>query len=162
MLNSLMPNERKQLNKSHWAVPLTDAIQEVGPISTRRRTEKGLLGFAVKFPHAMFSAGLCRQGRTNRGKLYCPLFSTSLNLLLRFSQFATTRKLNFRSEETKQPCSVTGIASSRGRHLKWVKQATESICIPLFGSSCSRRDADTVCSECKTSPWPNDPENHFL
>lgn len=41
MLNSLMPNERKQQNKSPiiLAEPLTDAIQEVGPISTSRHTE---------------------------------------------------------------------------------------------------------------------------
>lgn len=41
MTNSLMPNERKQQNKSYisLAVPLTDAIQEVSPISTSRRTE---------------------------------------------------------------------------------------------------------------------------
>lgn len=51
MLNSLMPNERKQQNKSHisLAVPLTDAIQEVSPISTCRHTEKPCC-FTVKFP----------------------------------------------------------------------------------------------------------------
>lgn len=41
MLNSLMPNERKQQNKSQvsLAAPLTDAIQEVSPISTTRHTQ---------------------------------------------------------------------------------------------------------------------------
>lgn len=41
MLNSLMPNDRKQLNKSciSLAVPWTDAIQEVSPISSSRHTE---------------------------------------------------------------------------------------------------------------------------
>lgn len=41
MLNSPMPNEKKQQNKSCilLAVPLTDAIQEVSPISTSRHTE---------------------------------------------------------------------------------------------------------------------------
>lgn len=46
-----MPSERKQLNKSHISVtaPLTDAIQEVSPISTTRHTES-----TVKFSYPAY------------------------------------------------------------------------------------------------------------
>lgn len=43
-------------------------------------------------------------------------------------------------------------------HIKWVKQATECICIPVFGSAAQRRCWHGFCSKCKTSPWPNDPK----
>lgn len=47
MTNSLMPNERKQLNKSYISlvVPLTDAIQEVGPISRLAESPASQLAF---------------------------------------------------------------------------------------------------------------------
>ena len=60
MLNSLVPNERKQQNKSHisLAVPLTDAIQEVSPISTSRHTESPAV-LTVRFSCPVFFVMLC-------------------------------------------------------------------------------------------------------
>ena len=54
MLNSLMPNERKQ-NKSHIALTalLTDAIQEVSPISTTRHNQS-----TVKISYPVFQCYL--------------------------------------------------------------------------------------------------------
>lgn len=59
MLNSLVPNEKKQLNKSHisLAVPLTDAIQEVGPISSQKATLCSLC-------HVLYKAVLLRERAT--------------------------------------------------------------------------------------------------
>lgn len=65
MLNSLMPNERKQQNKSHisLAVPLRDAIQEVSPISSCRHTES----------HAVFPVSCSLQGCVVEGVNYTVL-----------------------------------------------------------------------------------------
>lgn len=81
MLNSLMPNERKQLNKSHilLAVSLTVAIQEVGPISTSRHTESPAVSHShvPPYPYVLYKALLLRKKIC---KLYCPLFSVSFSL----------------------------------------------------------------------------------
>lgn len=62
MLNSLVPNERKQQNKSHisLAAPLTDAIQEVSPISATRHTQRAQLSFPILPTSALCNARLLR------------------------------------------------------------------------------------------------------
>lgn len=114
-LSSPMPNERKQLNKSHISVtaPLTDAIQEVGPISTTKHTESTFKVSYLAYLGSLWGSAVSGE-KHQEPKMSC-----------------------FNSCGTKELC----VHNKTTVHIKWVKQTTECICILLFGSAAQYRFA---------------------
>lgn len=149
-----MPNERKQQNKSHisLAVPLTDAIQEVSPISTSRHTEsRAVFHSKVSLPYVLCEALLFRENMQTTWSLTLnvlhsedsqyyrlskeikkpksPLYKTLWNTV----QQQVAMKICWLVSHTKET-ELSVLQNEITVHNKWVKQATECACIHLFGS----------------------------
>lgn len=62
------------------------------------------------------------------------------------------------SRDTQKETELSVLRNEITVHIKWVKQATKMHLASLCLDQLHCRDADMVCSKCKTSPWPVDPK----